>query len=124
MMKTRIQVYTCMERVPTVFLPTLYKLTLGRRGYMLYAAQVLLWWRMKKPVAITYVDGRPVGWMFFDPIEKNKLNMYVAKPYRHKGFARRMAVALKKKYPKMRMGVYYAYVAPVIKGLAKPRHTY
>jgi hypothetical protein len=123
-MKTRIQVYTSMMAVPKPFLPTLYKLTMGRRGYMLMAAHVLLGWRIKKPVAIAFVEGWPVGWMFFDPIDKGQLNMYVSKSYRHMGLARRMAVALKKKYPQMRMGVYYAYVAPVIKGLSKPRRAY
>jgi hypothetical protein len=123
-MQSRVVVYTSLMRVPKVFLPTLFKLTMGRRGYMLLAAQVLIGWRIKKPVAIAFVEGWPVGWMFFDPIDKNKLNMYVAKPYRHLGLARRMAVALKKKYPHMRQGVYYGYVANVIKGLAKPRAKY
>lgn len=93
---------------------------MGRRGYMLLAAQVLLGWRIKTPVAVAFVEGWPVGWMFFDPIDRKTLHMYVTKAYRHMGLARRMAVAIKKKYPKKRMGVYYAYVAPVIKNLIKP----
>jgi len=124
-MTTRIVVYTSMMAVPKVFHKTLFGLTLRRGGYMLLAAQVLLGWRIKHPVVVCYGNGWPIGWMLLDPIDKSKLNMYVSRAHRGKGIARRMAVALKKKYPKMRLGVYpQPGTAAVLKGLAKPRAKY
>lgn len=120
-MTTRVHVYSSLLKVPIEFRPTLFKLTLGHRGYMRLAAHVLIGWRIQTPVVVIYMNGWPVGWMLFDPIDKNKLNMFVAKAHRGNGFARRMAVALKKKYPKLRQGVYYGHVASVIAGLIKPR---
>ncbi len=121
-MTTNIRTYSSITRVPEHFRPTLYKLTLGRRGYMLLSARVLMGWRIKSPVVVAYAKGCPVGWMLLDPIDTTKLHMYVAKPYRRKGLARRMAIALKTKYPKLRLGVYpQGASAKVIKGLVKRR---
>ena len=110
--------------MPKKFHRALFGLTLRRRGYMHLAAQVLIGWKMKKPVAVAYEDGWPVGWMFFDPIDKDKLEMYVSRAYRKQGIARRMAVALKKKYPHRRFGVYTAHAAGTIRGLSKPMAHY
>lgn len=119
----RITVYSSMTRVPERFHKALYKLTRGADGYMTLAARVLLGWKMEKPVVVAYLDGWPVGWMIVDPIDKGKIHLYVATSKRRQGIARRMAVALKKKYPRQRLGVYHGFAANVIKGLAKPRYT-
>ena len=120
-MTTRIVVYTCLQRVPEPFLPHLYKLTMGNFGYMMESAKLQLHHNRHLPVVICYGDGWPIGWMLFDLFDKGKLHMFVAKAYRRKGIGRRMAEALKRKHPQMRLGVYAkSHAAKVIKGLAKP----
>ncbi len=110
-----------MARVPEAFHPHLFKLTMGNFGYMLEAAKIQLHHNRKTPVVVCYGDGWPIGWMVFDLFDRGRLHMYVGAKHRGQGIARRMAKALRKKYPRMRLGIYaQGHAAKVIRGLAKP----
>jgi GNAT superfamily N-acetyltransferase len=79
---------------------------------------------IEKPCAVAYDAGWPIGWMLYDPIDTNKVHMFVHPTYRNQGIARKLAIALKKRYPRLRMGVYpRPGTTQVIKGLAKRRST-
>ena len=120
-MKTKVIVYTRLCRVPTRYRSALQRLTLGNFGYMQEHARFQWHNNVALPAAVAYVDGWPAGWMIFDCDRQHKLMMYVGKRHRQLGLARRMAKAIRRKYPRRRLGVFPSpHAAKVIRGLAKP----